>query len=231
MSDKSGRSDLSSFLTYFDNFDGNRHKAGATRSPTTGRIVRRDSNGEEAPSSLPSSSSLPQSPLLRVSLMILWLYQLPLKESLQVFTLDSLTSSTVSQGQVLLQYLATWSSRSIFLRSATFTSLESYPKEKRNVCGKTSCVLHGEKLTPILLLVLVRFFYWNSKQLVALHSALIQAHEDTDIRSRSVIYRPVGSTRQLVTKLSPPNVTVIQGHRYSPDPRRTDTFSCQESTS
>ena len=49
---------------------------------------------------------------------------------------------------------------------------------------------------------------------MALHSALIKAHEETDISPYSVIYRPVGSTMQLVTKLSSPNFAVIQGHRY-----------------
>jgi hypothetical protein len=52
-------------------------------------------------------------------------------------------------------------------------------------------------------------------RLVTLHSALIEAHEEEDISPRSVIYRPVGSTRQLVTKLIPPQVfAVLQGHRY-----------------
>ena len=55
--------ELSSLLTYLDNFESNRHKADATRSSTTGRSARRASNGESVPSSLPSSSSLPQPPL------------------------------------------------------------------------------------------------------------------------------------------------------------------------
>ncbi len=42
-------------------------------------------------------------------------------------------------------------------------------------------------------------------RLVVLHSVLIQDHEETDNSQHSVIYRPVGSTMQLVTKLSPPN--------------------------
>ena len=49
---------------------------------------------------------------------------------------------------------------------------------------------------------------------MTLHSALIKTHEETDISPHSVIYRPVGSTRQLVTKLSPPNFAVLQDHRY-----------------
>ena len=49
---------------------------------------------------------------------------------------------------------------------------------------------------------------------MALHSALIKAHEEADLSPRSVIYRPVGSTMQLVTKLSSPNFAVLQGHRY-----------------
>ena len=49
---------------------------------------------------------------------------------------------------------------------------------------------------------------------MALHSALIKAHEEADLGPRSVIYRPVGSTMQLVTKLSSPNFAVLQVHRY-----------------
>jgi hypothetical protein len=49
---------------------------------------------------------------------------------------------------------------------------------------------------------------------VALHSALIKDHEEVDIRPHSVIYRPVGSTMKLVTKLSSPNFAVLQVHRY-----------------
>jgi hypothetical protein len=56
--------DLPCLLTYLDNFASKRPKADATRSPTTGRSVRRASNRAAAPSSLPSSSSLPQPPLL-----------------------------------------------------------------------------------------------------------------------------------------------------------------------
>ncbi len=37
-------------------------------------------------------------------------------------------------------------------------------------------------------------------------------------KDKSVIYRPVGSTKQLVTKLSPPNFVVVQGHRYLESP-------------
>ena len=51
----------------------------------------------------------------------------------------------------------------------------------------------------------VRLFIGTQNRLVALHSALIKAHEETDLSPRSVIYRPVGSTMQLVTKLSSPN--------------------------
>ena len=52
------------FLTYVDNYVNKRHKkADATRSSTTTGGARRDSNGVVAPSSLPSSSSLPQPPL------------------------------------------------------------------------------------------------------------------------------------------------------------------------
>jgi hypothetical protein len=57
-----------------------------------------------------------------------------------------------------------------------------------------------------------------SKQISVLHSVLIKAHEETDISPLSVIYRPVGSTKQLVTKLSPPNFTVFQDNRYLEPP-------------
>ena len=56
--------DLPCLLTNLDNFANNRHRADATRSsPATGGRARRASNGAAAPSSLPSSSSLPQPPL------------------------------------------------------------------------------------------------------------------------------------------------------------------------
>jgi hypothetical protein len=55
--------DLPCLLTYLDYFVNNRHKADARRSPATGGRARRASNGAAAPSSLPSSSSLPQPPL------------------------------------------------------------------------------------------------------------------------------------------------------------------------
>ena len=63
-------------------------------------------------------------------------------------------------------------------------------------------------------LVVVRLFIGTQNRLVALHSALIKAHEEADLSPRSVIYRPVGSTMQLVTKLSSPNFAVLQVHRY-----------------
>ena len=62
--------------------------------------------------------------------------------------------------------------------------------------------------------VVVRLFIGTQNRLVALHSALIKAHEEADLSPRSVIYRPVGSTMQLVTKLSSPNFAVLQVHRY-----------------
>ncbi len=62
--------------------------------------------------------------------------------------------------------------------------------------------------------VVVRLFIDTQNRLVVLHSALIKAHEETDLSPTSVIYRPVGSTMQLVTKLSSPNFAVLQGHRY-----------------
>jgi hypothetical protein len=54
--------------------------------------------------------------------------------------------------------------------------------------------------TTARILVVVRLFIGTQNRLVALHSALIKAHEETDLSPRSVIYRPVGSTMQLVTK-------------------------------
>jgi hypothetical protein len=47
--------------------------------------------------------------------------------------------------------------------------------------------------------VVVRLFIGTQNRLVALHSALIKAHEETDLSPCSVIYRPIGSTMQLVT--------------------------------
>jgi hypothetical protein len=55
--------DLQCLLTYMDNYANKRHKADATRSSTTNGSARRASNGAAAPSSIPSSSSLPQPPL------------------------------------------------------------------------------------------------------------------------------------------------------------------------
>jgi hypothetical protein len=55
--------DLPSLLTYLDNFARKKHRADATRSPTTGGRTRGVSNGAAAPSSLPSSSPLPRHPL------------------------------------------------------------------------------------------------------------------------------------------------------------------------
>ena len=57
--------DLQRLLTYVDNYVNKRHykKADATRLSTTNGGARRASNGAAAPSSLPSSSSLPQSSL------------------------------------------------------------------------------------------------------------------------------------------------------------------------
>jgi hypothetical protein len=55
--------DLPSLLTYLDNHATKRHRTDTTRSPATGGRSRRASNGDAAPSSLPSSSPLPQLPL------------------------------------------------------------------------------------------------------------------------------------------------------------------------
>ena len=56
--------DLPSVLTFLDNHASNRHRTNATSSsPATDRSACRASNGAAAPSSLPSSSSLPRPPL------------------------------------------------------------------------------------------------------------------------------------------------------------------------
>ena len=47
-------------VTYLDNFARNHHKGDTTRSPATDGRARKSFNGVAAPSSLPSSSSLPQ---------------------------------------------------------------------------------------------------------------------------------------------------------------------------
>ena len=54
--------DLPLLLTYLDNHASKSHRADATRSPATGGRARRASNGAAAPSSLPSSSPIPQPP-------------------------------------------------------------------------------------------------------------------------------------------------------------------------
>ncbi len=55
--------DLPSLLTYLDNHATKHYRTDATRSPATGGRVCRDSKGTVTPSSLPSSSPLPQHPL------------------------------------------------------------------------------------------------------------------------------------------------------------------------
>jgi hypothetical protein len=82
-------------------------------------------------------------------------------------------------------------------------------------------------------LVVVRLFIDTQNRLVTLHSTLIKTHEETDISPCSVIYRPVGSTRQLVTKLSPPIFFPYSRTIGTWSPRSSEyrTFSCQESTS
>ena len=66
--------DLPCLLTYLDNFARKRHNADATRSPAPSRSARSASNGAAAPSSLPSSSSLPH--LLSLLAMLLRLHPL-----------------------------------------------------------------------------------------------------------------------------------------------------------
>jgi hypothetical protein len=63
-------------------------------------------------------------------------------------------------------------------------------------------------------LVVFQLFIDTQNRLVTLHSVLIKVHEETDISPHSVIYRPIGSTMQFVTKLSSPNFAMLQGHRY-----------------
>jgi hypothetical protein len=46
------------------------------------------------------------------------------------------------------------------------------------------------------LVVVVRLFIDTQNRLVALHSVLVKAHEETDTRPHSVIHRPIGSTKQ-----------------------------------
>jgi hypothetical protein len=51
--------------------------------------------------------------------------------------------------------------------------------------------------------LVVRFFIDTQNRLVVLHSVLVKDHEETDINPRSVIYRPIGSTKQC-SKINPP---------------------------
>jgi hypothetical protein len=105
----------------------------------------------------------------------------------------------------------------IIISSQTvFTHLEEMKKrESRDLTG-----------------VVVRLFIGTQNRLVALHSALIKVHEETDLSPRSVIYRPVGPTMQLVTKLSSPNFAVLQGHRYlEPSILGVQRVACRASTS
>jgi hypothetical protein len=110
--------DLQCLLTYMDNHANRRHKADATPSSTTNRSARTASNGAAAPSSLPSSSSLPRPPL-------------PPRDApaaapahtAGIFAgilLAQGTSSIASQGQDLSLSSANCSTRSVFLSSATF---------------------------------------------------------------------------------------------------------------
>jgi hypothetical protein len=59
-------------------------------------------------------------------------------------------------------------------------------------------------LGKMIVTVVVRLFISTQNRLVTLHSALIKAHEETVNSPRSVIYRPLGSTMQLVTKTESP---------------------------
>jgi hypothetical protein len=62
--------------------------------------------------------------------------------------------------------------------------------------------------------VVVRLFIDTQEQISGPPLCLIEVHEETDIRPYSVIYRPVGSTKELVTKLSPHNFSVIVGTQF-----------------
>ncbi len=86
----------------------------------------------------------------------------------------------------------------------------------------------------VLRVVVVRVFIDTQNRLVVLHSVPIKTHEETDISGpHSVIYRPVGSTMQLVTKTESPQFLTCSRTigTWSPHPRFTETFSCQVSTS
>ena len=50
--------------------------------------------------------------------------------------------------------------------------------------------------------VVVRLFIDTQNRLVTLHSVLIKTHEETDNSPNSVIYRPVGSTKQCFKEIS-----------------------------
>jgi hypothetical protein len=50
----------------------------------------------------------------------------------------------------------------------------------------------------------VRFFIDTQNRLVSLQSVLVKAHEETDISPLSVIYRPIGSTKQC-SRINQPN--------------------------
>ena len=50
--------------------------------------------------------------------------------------------------------------------------------------------------------VVVRLFIGTQNRLVTLHSVLIKAHDETDNSPHSVIYRPVGSTKQCFKEIS-----------------------------
>jgi hypothetical protein len=92
--------------------------------------------------------------------------------------------------------------------------------ERKVVIKKQRGVLNIKKQNHLFFLFLPKavfeHVYISTTQIIllVLHSVLIKVHEDTDISPYSVIYRPIGSTMQLVTKLSSPNFAVFQDHRY-----------------
>jgi hypothetical protein len=75
-----------------------------------------------------------------------------------------------------------------------------------------------------IVVVVVQLFIGSQNRLVVLHSTLIKAHEETDLSPHSVIYRLVGSTMQLVTKLSSPKKRQAQKSLGHPTPQHTHTY-------
>jgi hypothetical protein len=62
--------------------------------------------------------------------------------------------------------------------------------------------------------VTVRFFIDTQNRLVDLHTVPFKVHEETDIRPRSVNYRPVGSTKQCLKKSDLPQGDLPRFYPY-----------------